>query len=946
MRNSNRNMTIIKLAVIFLFIIPVLLLTENFLSNAKIKAQPGGIGLAFPTGISASNGDYINKVGINWDTIRGATSYRIFRNTTNNSQTATEIGTTPANFFFDSSAPANQNLFYWVRAENANATSELSESAQGLRRIGNVNGPVPPLEPPPVPTGNPITATKIYLGKVLFWEEQLSSTRTVSCGTCHINGKGGSDPRTVINDPASTNPGSDGIFGTPDDVFSSPGVPLSLVDGTYQWSASYGIRTQSTTRKSNSAVNAGYPNLLFWDGRASNVFRDPITNSVILNNGAALESQAAGPPTSEVEMAHSGRDWHQTALQIENSRPLGLSPGIPAALETWISGRNYPELFEEAFGTPDVTPSRIAMAIATYERILFSDRTPFDLLVSGSNTLTATEQRGRTVFNGTNCNVCHGGSRQTNDAFIYIGLRPPNEDLGRFEQTGQNADRGTFKVPSLRNVELRAPYMHNGRFETLEEVIAFYNRGGDFTAPNKAPAIQPLGLSAQQQTDLAAYLRRPFTDQRVKNETGSFDRPILYSESNRAPIISGTGRAGTGGNIPQVLAIEPPYVGNPSFTVAVSNALPNAQGILVISSSDPGIGTAIPSSGTFARETRTISDNGTGIGYTSISIAIPDNAGLVGQTFFGRWYINDASAANGFSVSRMFQFTIFGEATNTINANPRFDFDGDGKSDMSIYRPSNGQWWILRSSDGNNNAFQFGSANDKIVPADYTGDGKTDVAIFRPDSGEWFIMRSEDNSFYSVPFGTNTDIPAPGDFDADGKTDTAVFRPTTGTWFVQASTAGTIIQNFGSNGDIPQVGDYDGDGKDDMAIFRPNGTTGAEWWLNRSTGGVVAYQFGISTDKPVASDFTGDGKTDVAFWRPANGEWFVLRSEDTSFYSVPFGISTDTPSAGDYDGDGIADTAVFRQSTGTWFLDTSTNGLIIQSFGTNGDLSVPSAFVP
>ncbi len=272
-----------------------------------------------------------------------------------------------------------------------------------------------------------------------------------------------------------------------------------------------------------------------------------------------------------------------------------------------------------------------------------------------------------------------------------------------------------------------------------------------------------------------------------------------------------------------------------------------------------------------------------------------------------------------------------------------FDFDGDRKSDLSIFRSSNGEWWYQRSSNNQVIAAQFGSGTDKIAPADFSGDGKTDIAIFRPSSGEWFILRSENNSFYSVPFGAAGDIPAPADFDADGKADMAVFRPSTGTWFINKSAGGTDIINFGQAGDVPTVGDYDGDGKADIAIYRPSS---GEWWLNRSTAGVVAVSFGTSTDKPAAGDFTGDGKTDICFWRPASGEWFILRSEDSSFYSVPFGASGDIPAAGDFDGDDKFDTAVFRPSGSTWYVNRSTAGLLIQQFGISTDTPVPAAFVP
>ncbi|MBA3353234.1 MAG: VCBS repeat-containing protein [Blastocatellia bacterium] len=130
------------------------------------------------------------------------------------------------------------------------------------------------------------------------------------------------------------------------------------------------------------------------------------------------------------------------------------------------------------------------------------------------------------------------------------------------------------------------------------------------------------------------------------------------------------------------------------------------------------------------------------------------------------------------------------------------DYDGDGKSDIAIYRPSNGQWWLNRSTGGVI-VYQFGASTDKAVQGDYTGDGKSDVAFWRPSTGEWYILRSEDSSYYSAPFGTATDIPAPGDYDGDGKFDTTVFRPSSATWFIQRTTAGTLIQQFGATGDRP-----------------------------------------------------------------------------------------------------------------------------------------------
>jgi hypothetical protein len=268
------------------------------------------------------------------------------------------------------------------------------------------------------------------------------------------------------------------------------------------------------------------------------------------------------------------------------------------------------------------------------------------------------------------------------------------------------------------------------------------------------------------------------------------------------------------------------------------------------------------------------------------------------------------------------------------------DFDGDHKTDISIFRPAGGEWWYNRSSDNQTPALQFGAAADQPVPADYTGDGKTDIAYRRSSDGMWFILRSEDFSFYAFPFGFSTDVPVAGDFDGDHKADPTVFR--NGTWFVAQSSGGNQQFSFGQTGDKPVVGDFDGDGISDVGIYRPGG---GEWWLRRSNAGVVVYQFGTATDKILPGDFTGDGKSDVAFWRPTTGEWYVLRSEDTSYFAVPFGAAGDVPVPGDYDGDGKLDRAVFRPSNATWFVDRSTAGISIRGFGLPTDMPLPSVFV-
>ena len=306
-----------------------------------------------------------------------------------------------------------------------------------------------------------------------------------------------------------------------------------------------------------------------------------------------------------------------------------------------------------------------------------------------------------------------------------------------------------------------------------------------------------------------------------------------------------------------------------------------------------------------------------------------------------------AGRADGFPSGDSTNFALVRYEANPKAIPIRSDFDLDGKTDVAVFRPSNGIWYFLNNTGGTAHAQPFGATGDVAMPGDYDGDGGgTDFAVFRPSNSTWYILQSSNGAFRAEAFGASGDVPVPADYDGDGKTDVAVYRPAQGTWYILHSSDSSLqAQAFGNSTDKPVPGYYDGDGKADIAVFRDSTAT---WYIMESTTGTLRAQvWGASGDQPVEADYDGDGKYDLAVFRPSNGYWYVQRSFDNVLMATAWGVAGDRPVPGDYNGDFRTDLAVWRPSDGNWYIyNLPSIGYQTIPFGASGDTPVPAAYLP
>jgi len=450
---------------------------------------------------------------------------------------------------------------------------------------GNAFAPVPGL----------YLAQKVALGKALFWDEQVSTSNTMACGTCHMPEAGGVDLR-----PAGRTLDSFGHL-----VFGSNGVvPQAVAAGG---AVDYGFLAPPSSSETRGVTPIHPPTMigayvfrrLFWDLRAGPLFQD-MFGGVLFADWAALENQAVAPPTSDIEMGHQDLAWvapgagvRRIEAKLDAAAPLALvMPGtVPASIPAaWLT-MTYRAVFDAVFAADPnpaiaapsgVTRDRFAMALSSYMRTLVPDQAPID-----TGTMTPQEVQGFNLFVGSGCAVCHsvsgapllaGAGGRLVDAWDNSFSNGLPRDIF---PTRPGRSVGPVKVPTLRNVGLRTRFFHDGRGRvvggvsrnTLADIVDFYDLDQSLAAGGPGGPFELRGavganLTPAERAAVLAFLGNALTDPRVAGALPPFDRPRLYLED--VPYDSNLTRPATpavGGWQPRMLASSPPLAekaGGPS----------------------------------------------------------------------------------------------------------------------------------------------------------------------------------------------------------------------------------------------------------------------------------------------------------------------------------------------------------------------------------------------
>jgi cytochrome c peroxidase len=538
------------------------------------------------------------------------------------------------------------------------------------------------------PQNNPPTPyddDRIQLGKALFWDEQVSSSSTMACATCHIPQFGGIDPRPGGNRLNTFGQQVIGSFGVVPQ--EQPGGPGGTIDYGFIAPPSVQETRGITPIHVPTMIGAYMFNNLLWDMSQGPVF-NWTGGPVLFPNWSAMENQAAGPPGNDIEMGHQGLIWGTGDLEskLNKAAPLALATSIPGSIPAaWLT-MQYAQVFDNVFAASaipgiaapqGVTRERFAMAIAAYERTLVPDQAPID-----TNTMTLQEEMGFDIFVMSGCVRCH--SVTGNPTLRYVGgpsgvLNDPwdnpfSDGQGHDIMIPNHPGRsiGRVKTPTLRNVGLKTRFFHDGQgrviagtpFNTLPDIVDFY----DLDQP---PGLELIGfggpnLTAAERAAVIAFLGNALTDPRVAAGTAPFDGPTLFTQTQ--PFNSNhtnPATAAPAGWQPLMIGDVPPLVekvGGPSWwKVGVgsngagtgSPVIPaGAKAILYMDVSNAGGGPLWLPSPTFLA-----SQAITAQGFATAHVPMPLSTSMIGMTFFLQWRVHAGPGQDGWSECA--SFTVF-----------------------------------------------------------------------------------------------------------------------------------------------------------------------------------------------------------------------------------------------------------------------------------------------